>query len=282
MTARDASRGRTTGPAARLIAPERHYYETNEITANRTARRSEGMKGEPSDKDDSPERNGGKNDTKKEQEKGRKEKKKKKRRTATRRGSSEAEAAKFLKPPNLFSAEPRQRLPRPRRLRSNTLRSASLSSATDSIYRRRISSREISRAISATDFYAAITPRFSFLFSTSCASSYNHSHIHLQWKRKVGSPRTANPLRALYCRRVYTVYPGLIRECRRTYARETGWRISSINMYFQTLSRPSSRIALITTGNVGTAATRFSQFASARNHSPMIYSKQPMFPARIH
>lgn len=120
----------------------------------------------------------------------------------------------------------RQRLPRPRRPRQNALRSISLSSSllsTDSIYRRRISSREISRAISATDFYAAITPRFSFLFSTSCASSYNHSHIHLQQKRKVGSPRTANPLRAPYQppppARTYTVISELIRERRRTYAR---------------------------------------------------------------
>lgn len=88
--------------------------------------------------------------------------------TSAIRGSDEAEIVKFLKPPNLFSAAGYASLV-PRRSRSNTLLSAS-SSLTADIYRWRISSREISRAISATDFYAAITSRFSFL-SSPCASS---------------------------------------------------------------------------------------------------------------
>lgn len=98
----------------------------------------------------------------------------------------------------------RQRLPRPRRSRSNTLLSSNLSRCQH-IYRWRISSREISRAISATDFYAAITPRFSFLFSSSCASFlYAHSHIHLfsSERGRWAAPRTANPLRAPYRRRI--------------------------------------------------------------------------------
>lgn len=86
----------------------------------------------------------------------------------------ETEIFKALK----FVFGSRQRLIHPRRSPSNTLHSLG-PSHTDSIHWRRISSREISRAISATDFYAAITPRFSFLFSSSCASFYAHSYIRL-------------------------------------------------------------------------------------------------------
>jgi len=72
----------------------------------------------------------------------------------------------------------------------------SLSLSSGSIYRRHISSREISRAISATDFYAAIILRFSFLFSSSCASFYAHSHIRLLSSGSGSTLPMANPLGA--------------------------------------------------------------------------------------
>lgn len=96
-------------------------------------------------------------------------------------GGDRVEAAKFLKPPNLFSAATNAFLVSECQLFLQPL------SHRQRIYWRCISSGEISRVISATDFYAAITPRFSFLFSTSGVLLRPFPYPSLLWrKRKVG------------------------------------------------------------------------------------------------
>lgn len=96
-----------------------------------------------------------------------------------RDGGDRVETVKFLKPPNLFSVAANAFLVSSARRSSNLPHS-------DNVYWRCISSGEISRVISATDFYAAITPRFSFLFSTSGVLLRPFPYPSLLWKRKVG------------------------------------------------------------------------------------------------
>jgi len=113
------------------------------------------------------------------------------------------EVEKFLKLLDLFSTAGRNAFLVLVSSYSPSPPSLSLCLSSGSIYRRHISSREISRAISATDFYAAIILRFSFLFSSSCASFYAHSHIRLL---SSGSGRWVDSPHGKSVRRILSLY----------------------------------------------------------------------------